>query len=266
MTEFSPETIEAIGAYVYALIDPRLPPTDPRRVFYVGKGTGQRCFHHSAEEVGDEPNPKLERIHEIRLVTGAPPPIEIIAHHLKDEESFRLEAALISVLQPNGNLASGKYAADYRLSVDEIEGRYSNPLIESALGHRVLLVSLNGGADLRPFPDISESEMPERILQLWRLSEERADQVQYIIGVYEQVTRRVFKVHQTKDGRAIHDKKNDGVAKNGHTLWRRAFHGERCLEMEPLWINRRIVSSVGEVLTKFRPQEACRLIGTHSVR
>jgi len=209
MKEFSPETIEAIGSYVYALLDPRKPKADPRRIFYVGKGIGQRCFVHAAAEVkwkrSGEPNPKLQLIREIRRATGAPPPIQLIAHCLSDDESHRLEAALISVLQTDGNLASGKYAADYSLSADEIEGRYSNPLNESAIGHRVLLVSLNGGADLPPFPEIQESDVPRRILKFWPLSEQNADQVEYIVGVYRQLTRRVFKVCQTADGRAVHD-------------------------------------------------------------
>jgi len=270
MMDFSPETIEAIGSYVYALLDPRKAKTDPRQIFYVGKGIGRRCFSHAAAEVrwnrNEEPNPKLQLIREIRQATGAPPPIQIIAHRLSDEESHRLEAALISVLQTDGNLASGKYAADYILSVDEIEGRYSNPLTESAIGHRVLLVSLNGGADLPPFPDIQESDMPRRVLKFWPLSEQSADQVEYVIGVYRQLTRRVFQVHQTADGRAVHDRINTGEKKNGYQNWKRAFVGERCLEMELLWINRRIINSNGEVLTKFPRQVGCRLIGTHSRR
>lgn len=270
MKEFSPETVAALRSYVYALIDPRKPATDPRRLFYVGKGIGQRCFHHADAEVrwkrSEEPNPKLELIRDIRRATGAPPPIQIIAHRLSDEESHRLEAALISVLQTDGNLASGKCAVDYSLSVDEIEGRHSNPLTESAIGHRVLLVSLNGGEDLPPFPETQESDMPRRVLKFWPLSEQSADQVEYIVGIYRQLTRRVFKVHQTEDGRAVHDRINIGAKKNGYPNWKRAFHGERCLDMEIRWGNRRIVSSNGEVLTKFPRQVGCRLIGAHSRR
>ncbi len=91
MNRFSPETIEAIGSYVYALLDPRKPKTDPRRLFYVGKGIGQRCFAHAAAEVkwkrSEEPNPKLQLIREIRQATGAPPPIQLIAHRLSLKKS-----------------------------------------------------------------------------------------------------------------------------------------------------------------------------------
>jgi hypothetical protein len=268
MTGFSPETIEAIGGYVYALVDPRKPKTDPRRIFYVGKGIGQRCFAHAAAEVkwnrSEEPNPKIKLIREIRQAIGAPPLIQLISHRLTDEESHRLEAALISVLQTEGNLASGKYAAEYGLPVSEIEGLYSHPLKELELRHRVLLVSLNGGRELPPFTDIQESEMPRRVLQSWPLSEHNANQVEYIVGVYRQLTRRVFKVQQTASGLAVHDRINTGEKKNGYPNWKRAFYGERCSEMELLWVNRRIVDTSGEVLTKFPRQVGCRLIGTHS--
>jgi hypothetical protein len=268
MKEFSPETIEVVGSYVYALVDPRKHKTDPRRIFYVGKGIGQRCFAHAAAEVkwkrSEEPNPKLQLIREIRQATDAPPPIQIIAHRLSDEESHRLEAALISVLQTDGNLASGKYAAEYSLSASEIEGRYSHPLKESEIGHRVLLVSLNGGEELPPFHDIRESDMPRRVLKFWPLSERSANQVEYVVGVYRQLTRRVFKVQQTASGLAVHDRINTGEKKNGYPNWKRAFHGERCSAIELLWANRRIVSSSGEVLTKFPRRVGCRLIGTHS--
>ena len=267
MKEFSPETAEAIGSYVYALLDPRVSKSDPRRIFYVGKGAGQRCFAHAVAEVRwertKEPNPKLQLVREIRQVTCAPPPIELIAHRLSDDESHQLEAALISVLQTDGNLVAGKYGADYSLSADDIEGQYSNPLGEAEIGHRILLVSLNGGKHLPPFPEIAESDMPRRILKFWPLSERSANQVEYIVGVYQQLTRRVFKVHQA-DGHAVHERINTGEKKNGLPNWKRAFQGERDREMEALWINRRIIISSGEILSKFRRQVGCRLIGTHS--
>ena len=103
MAKFTPETSEAIGKYVYALIDPDKPDSDPKRIFYVGQGRGQRCFSHARAEVkrkrNDEPNPKLKRIRKIRKTTGAPPPIQIIAHKVDHGEADRLEAALICVLQ-----------------------------------------------------------------------------------------------------------------------------------------------------------------------
>ena len=62
---FIPGVVEKIGFYVYLLVDPR-----NRVVFYVGKGTGNRCFAHldearksQTDTVGDYA--KLARIREI---------------------------------------------------------------------------------------------------------------------------------------------------------------------------------------------------------
>lgn len=270
MAEFNPETVQAIGCYVYALIDPRRGNRHPQRFFYVGKGIGQRCFAHAAAEVkwkrGGELNPKLNLIRQIRNATGAPPPIQILAHRLPDAESHRLEAILIGTLQTDCNIASGKNAADYNLSVSELEGRYSNPLRESELGYRVLLVSLNGGEDLAPFPEIQNKDLPRRVLKYWPLSDENADSVEYIIRVYQQLTRCVFKVDQNPDCGAVHERMITGKKSNGQPKWKQAFQGERCLALELKWANRRILASDGQLLTKFERRTGARLVGKHSKR
>ncbi len=267
MNEFSQETIEAIGSYVYALIDPQKAESDPSRIFYVGKGMGNRCFSHAKAETrwkAGEPNQKLGLIREIREATGKQPSISIIAHRLTDDGAHQLEASLISTLQTDCNLVRGKYAADYCLSADEVEGRYSRPLHESELGHRVLLVNLNGGDELPSYPDIEPRDFPRRVLMYWPLSDRNADQVEYIIGVYRQVTRLVFKTRRTADGRAVYERTATGKKKNGHPNWKRAFAGDRFPEKELIWCNRRIIASDGRIATKFPRQVGCQLIGKHS--
>src|SRR3712207_1428079 len=68
---FAPGVVEKIGSYVYLLIDPR-----HNSVFYLGKGTGDRCFAHLAEarktlkeKKGDYP--KLDRIREVEAAGEA---------------------------------------------------------------------------------------------------------------------------------------------------------------------------------------------------
>jgi hypothetical protein len=131
-------------------------------------------------------------------------------------------------------------------------------------------VSLNGAVrepgyeGLRPFPEIRESELPGRVLRYWWLSDENADEVEYIVAVYQTIARRVFKVRQTADGRAKHRRVNCGKNKKGQIIWKQEFRGVRCLEMERCWCNHKIVSPSGEILTKFRWGVGRRLIGKHS--
>ena len=58
---FDNKTIEKLGFYVYALIDPR-----SKNLFYVGKGLGNRLFMHLRDAIeGDSSTLKLNLIREI---------------------------------------------------------------------------------------------------------------------------------------------------------------------------------------------------------
>ena len=62
INEFPRSVIEKLGFYVYLLIDPR---TD--KVFYVGKGTGNRIFAHITSAIASPlENDKLAQIRSIK--------------------------------------------------------------------------------------------------------------------------------------------------------------------------------------------------------
>jgi hypothetical protein len=159
--KFCEECLEQIKYYVYALIDTRKKSVHLRRVFYVGKGTGNRCFAHAreevkAEELSDE-RLKLTTIREIREQTKEPPKVEIVAHGLaKETDALRLESLLISVLSPIANVARGHRHEDYWISAHELDARFRNPLRRKDMRGTVLLVSLNGGKNLEPYPKIAD--------------------------------------------------------------------------------------------------------------
>ena len=45
---FSQRSIESLAYYVYALVDPR-----DNRIFYIGKGKGNRIFQHAKDALDD---------------------------------------------------------------------------------------------------------------------------------------------------------------------------------------------------------------------
>lgn len=250
MKAFSPETSAQLKYYVYALVDPRRPAKDTRHIFYVGKGKGQRCFQHAKgkiKPVADRPDPKLDRIAKIHDATEADPLIRIIAHGLSNDEALELESILIGLLRTDGNKVSGHHGDRYNLTAEEAEGRYANPMSEKDLGHRVLLVNLNGNpmVGAPAYPGIVPKDMKRRTLGKWNIGESNARRVEYVAGVYRQLIMTVYKVEQRANGRGAY---YQTAMENGKR--RVVFRGERDFAKEELWGNRRVLRG-GEVLTKF---------------
>lgn len=263
---FSQETLEQLGDnYVYALIDPGINCLDPNRYFYVGKGTGQRCFQHARAEIDwipnpDDEDPKLEIIRRIRKETGEAPPIDIVKSGLNKTEAHAIEAILIGLLRGRANLVSGHGGSDLWLRAEELDARHTAPISQSDLGASVLLVSLNGGKDSPPWPQIKPEDLAFRVLGNWVISESRASGIEYVAGVYRGLIRCVFRVDR-KDGRAAYETLRRKT-KSGRNQTRVRFHGERNPEQESNWVLKRIVGENGKNLTTFERQQACRVIST----
>ena len=95
-SEFSPYVIEQVGWYVYALQDPR-----DQRIFYIGKGKGNRVFAHALaaiEESEDQLSAKLtliKQIHAENLKVNT----FILRHGISSEKvAFEIEATAIDLL------------------------------------------------------------------------------------------------------------------------------------------------------------------------
>jgi hypothetical protein len=107
-----PGVAERLGFYVYVLTDPR---TDS--VFYVGKGTGERCFAHLAEArktVADTKGdyPKLATIRAIEG-DGLDVKIDVLRHGLDEATAFVVESAAIDLLPVIGSIHQHPRSALY---------------------------------------------------------------------------------------------------------------------------------------------------------
>lgn len=88
------EVQQALGEYVYALEDPR-----NGKVFYIGRGVGDRVLHHASEAIaGTEPGAKLDRIRDI-MRDGREPRAWILRRRLAQRTTAaEMEAVVIDVL------------------------------------------------------------------------------------------------------------------------------------------------------------------------
>jgi len=210
---FSPATIETIGSYVYALTD----ASD--RVFYVGKGQGNRVFQHIDEvrrlmdndpngllgkpEADDEQDsamgPKRQRIAQL-LREGTPPRMYIVREGLTTEQALLIEASLISVLdwQLDGvltNQAAGQGTTAFGLkTVEELEATKGEPFKLTVLpglneSEEVIAINVN-----RRWDEVvtSKSTLLDISRGHWKLSKSRADRCRYAIIHANGIVRGVF--------------------------------------------------------------------------
>lgn len=198
MAELSVNSQEQLGAYVYALVDPR---TD--KVFYVGKGNGNRVFDHCNFAIKDEDaeSLKLSLIREI-FAEGLNVKHYILRHKLTNKEALIVESVLIDFLtypEFNNesmltNIVSGHHQWDRGIkTVGEIEAIYDCKQISPDPNDHMLLVSLNRTFDLarKRNDDIDLYEITRRA---WIVSKYKVKKVNYVLGIHRGIVRSVIKV------------------------------------------------------------------------
>jgi hypothetical protein len=88
INEFPKSVIEKLGYYVYMLIDP-----ETNKVFYIGKGTGNRIFAHINTAISSPL--ESDKLSKIRLIhsKGLQVKHSIIRHGLTEKEAFEVRYA-----------------------------------------------------------------------------------------------------------------------------------------------------------------------------
>lgn len=262
MVQFSEMVTHQIGHYVYALARPRQfseGRSELRdRIFYIGKGQGNRCFNHAnlARDRGEaalrEGEHKLAMIREIHS-NGADVEIHIIAHGLEAEAAFDLEAVLIPLLGST-NIVEGHGGRKLWLTTTEIVERHDNPIQRRdtpLLCENLLIVSLNKQKISQLMLD--DEKLSEATLGNWVLAENKSAKVDILVGVKNSLIVSIFDVEKTPERLA---KYHRTPPPKKRMLGRSRFFGTRNHELEQDLLGRSIYD--GErCISKVRPQAGC---------
>lgn len=192
--DITPEVSEALGHYVYKLIDPR-----DEKVFYIGRGQGDRVLSHIREHTDVEDktvtdyviSSKLSVIRSIKK-EGLSPRHVIVRHGMTASQASLVEAILIEETPGLTNLVSGKGTDQYgRATLEELISRYSSECLTLSLGLKVLVIKIKRSRDDDVSIDYDDS-IYEAARKAWKISVARAKKADLIFAVTDDLVRGVF--------------------------------------------------------------------------
>lgn len=222
---------EALGYYVYRLVDPR-----DGKTFYVGKGTGERVLQHGWDAVAaDIPTDKQRQINEIRAA-GLEELVIIQRYGLNEETAFAIEAALIDVLPGLTNMVAGHgrefTAVPLMDLIAHFQPRQANITVPAIL--------IRVQREWRP--DLTPAALYERTRRYWKANPEaRRPTPTHALAVANGLVREVYRIERWEEYRSWPEDRDltreDGAAE----VWtedqndlRSGFVGWPCPEQGPL--------------------------------
>lgn len=184
----SQSTIEKLGYYVYVLIDPR-----DDKVFYVGKGKGNRVNQHLLGALDEQSveTDKIRRIREIQSL-GLNVGLDIIRHELTEKEAFEVECSLIDLIGLHNltNIQGGHHGSERgRMKLDDIKIKYEAEKIKG-FDEPMMLININK----RYHPNMTTQEYYDATKDHWLVSRAKASSYPYVASVFVGIIREVFSV------------------------------------------------------------------------
>lgn len=200
---FSQKTQEELKFYVYVLIDPR-----DNKIFYVGKGLGNRVFYHINDAlVNPSFSEKLETIRAIKL-DNLKVKHFIVKHGLEENEALIVESVLIDFLTFKdfaevakiSNIVAGHHSFNQGIkTVEECEILYNcEALKKEDIQHKVLVININKSYENKrkkksDNPNYDRPNIYEATRGWCVLDKNRAENSDYVLAEYRGVIRAIFK-------------------------------------------------------------------------
>ncbi|MCU1579809.1 MAG: hypothetical protein JWP19_2013 [Rhodoglobus sp.] len=185
------EVAAVLRYYVYALRDPR-----DGRVFYIGKGIGDRINAH-VREAGKDPESeraKLKTINEIEAA-GLQVDLLFLRTGIEDEAtSFIVEQAVIDGFAADGhlltNLVRGHHSGSEGLATLPAVVARHRALPCPPINEPVIMVKIQSGWR----PDSTDQQMFEQTRGHWRIAPWVRDRAQFCLGVAYGVVRGAYRI------------------------------------------------------------------------
>jgi hypothetical protein len=176
--------IEQLGYYVYLYVNPI-----DNKIFYVGKGKGNRVLTHLEDESESE---KTKIIEQIRS-QGLEPRIEFLVHGLtKESDALKIESAVIDIIGVSNltNRVRGYESNQVgRMPLNQILALYSSEQAE--IDDPVILLRINR---LYRY-DISSEELYEATRGVWKVGKRR-EKARYAFAVLYGLVREVYEIQK----------------------------------------------------------------------
>lgn len=221
--QFSQKTQEKLKYYVYSLIDPR-----DNKIFYVGKGKGNRVFYHINEAISKPI--ETEKLEIIRSIKSDNLKVKhyIIKHGLEESEESEaiiVESVLIDFLTFRdfedvakiSNIVAGHHSFNQGIkTVDECEILYNcEELKKEDIQYKILVININKTFDnnrkrKKENPDYERPNIYEATRGWWVLYKKRAEKTEYVLAEYRGVIRAIYKPEKW-----VQDIENRGVKRWG---------------------------------------------------
>lgn len=182
---FSLATKEALGHYVYRLVDPRNGQT-----FYVGKGVGNRVFDHAEEENSSHKttSEKSALLNELSS-QGLEPQYIIHRHGMEEDTAFEVEAALMDSYPHLTNEQGGHHNSERGAkTIRDIKRQYELPDMPLP-SDPVLFINVNHIQNRK-----DRKAIYNQVKGHWVLSVKNACKMKYVIAAFRGMAIGVFTV------------------------------------------------------------------------